>query len=305
MSLMILKEIDSKNHKNQMRTLDALLKNSTSDKQKSVIRIERAKLENGYKAEKENAYYINFNLSDSKNTIILHDIRLEHNGRTAQFDHILVDRVEIVILESKSFKNSILTIKKDGSLEVQNGKKIYTQSNPVEQNNRHKVVLESFLKDNFNFSNRLIVNHKVLIHPETNIANKILPEGFVRADAFVSQWLNEKESDTNGFLKVVKIVTTRLISEKNTHAIANLLMNSHRPILFDYTKKYRVPSKPKLENKIEENQGIYNIEKDCPRCKEGKLVLRKSKGKSNKYASNKFFGCDRFPKCRFTKSTVC
>ena len=36
------------------------------------------------------------------------------------------------------------------------------------------------------------------------------------------------------------------------------------------------------------------VEKDCPKCKEGKLVLRKSI-----YGS--FYGCSRFPKCRNTE----
>ena len=36
------------------------------------------------------------------------------------------------------------------------------------------------------------------------------------------------------------------------------------------------------------------IEKECPKCKEGKLVLRKSI-----YGS--FYGCSRFPKCRYTE----
>ena len=36
------------------------------------------------------------------------------------------------------------------------------------------------------------------------------------------------------------------------------------------------------------------IEKECPQCKEGKLVLRKSI-----YGS--FYGCSRFPKCRHTE----
>ena len=37
------------------------------------------------------------------------------------------------------------------------------------------------------------------------------------------------------------------------------------------------------------------LDKSCPKCKEGKLVLRKSI-----YGS--FYGCNRFPKCRYTES---
>ena len=37
------------------------------------------------------------------------------------------------------------------------------------------------------------------------------------------------------------------------------------------------------------------LEKSCPKCKEGKVVLRKSI-----YGS--FYGCNKFPKCRYTAS---
>jgi DNA topoisomerase-1 len=39
------------------------------------------------------------------------------------------------------------------------------------------------------------------------------------------------------------------------------------------------------------------LEKSCPKCKEGKLVLRKSI-----YGS--FYGCSKFPKCRYTEPII-
>ena len=36
------------------------------------------------------------------------------------------------------------------------------------------------------------------------------------------------------------------------------------------------------------------VEKECPRCKEGKLVLRGS-------IYGKFYGCSRYPKCKYTE----
>ena len=48
--------------------------------------------------------------------------------------------------------------------------------------------------------------------------------------------------------------------------------------------------------KIQEIEDIESgkLEKQCPKCKEGRLVVRKSV-----YGS--FLGCDRYPKCRFTE----
>jgi len=39
------------------------------------------------------------------------------------------------------------------------------------------------------------------------------------------------------------------------------------------------------------------IEKACPKCKEGKIVLRSS-------IYGKFYGCSSYPKCKFTEKLV-
>ena len=54
------------------------------------------------------------------------------------------------------------------------------------------------------------------------------------------------------------------------------------------------PSSNSNAGKEAKNVAKGIIEKECPKCKEGKLVLRKSI-----YGS--FYGCSRFPKCRCTE----
>jgi len=39
------------------------------------------------------------------------------------------------------------------------------------------------------------------------------------------------------------------------------------------------------------------VEKPCPTCKDGKLLLRSS-------VYGKFYGCDKFPKCKYTEKLV-
>ena len=135
---MILKQTDNKT--SQLKILEKLLEESTSDSQKELIKKDYYKLKNGYEAEKENSYLIDFYLKDSKNTIVLHDLRLDHDGLTAQIDHLLINRLEILILESKSFKG-YLEIKKDNSLEVSYNGKITSYPNPLEQAKRHAEVV--------------------------------------------------------------------------------------------------------------------------------------------------------------------
>jgi DNA topoisomerase-1 len=50
------------------------------------------------------------------------------------------------------------------------------------------------------------------------------------------------------------------------------------------------------EKKVEELKAIHNgdIERTCPTCKKGKLVLRKS-------IYGAFYGCSNYPKCKYTE----
>jgi len=64
---MLYKEIDSK--ETEINQLKNLLKQSTNPKQQALIRTDLARIENGYKAEKDNAYYLDFGFKDRKRSM--------------------------------------------------------------------------------------------------------------------------------------------------------------------------------------------------------------------------------------------
>lgn len=307
---MIFKEFDSKQE--TLTTLKNLLKESNSEKQKALISQDLTLLTNGIESEKQNAYYIDFYVADSKNLIALHDIRLEHNGRTAQIDHMIINRFGIELLESKSFKG-MLTINYDNSLEVNYNGKIKSFPNPLEQSKRHADVLQKFIEDNADLGKRVEllggfnVKSVVLIHPETTITNKKLPDNFFRADTYMSKRI--EEVDKIGVLEVFKLVS-KMIDINSVKELAELIKSAHKPLEFDYANKYKI-SKPKEEVPLPVAKELekINIPKDVPiesqkeKLKEGDLcpfcqntlVLRKGKNEAN------FLGCSTFPKCRFTR----
>ena len=300
---MIWKEIDAKDY--EIITLKQLLGKSNSEAQKSLINKDLVSLENGYKAEKENAYYLDFHFEEKERLIVLHDIRIEHKGRTAQFDHIVIAPLGITVLESKSFKGE-LTINNDNSLNVKYGKYTKTFPNPIEQNIRHEKVLYDFIYDTFEIPTRfklmggIPINNMVLIHPNTTVSNKKLPEGFERSDAFATR--RNKDIDNMNGAKVL-LSTVTFVTKDLAKEIAKGLIKAHKPIKFDYTIKYRVSQKETLNTKQPIAPKENTEEKGCPRCKEGTLVKRKRKSKKfgTQYESDEFFGCNRFPKCRYTE----
>ena len=304
---MIFKKADSK--QTQLSSLKTLLQHSKSDKQKALIQKELNILQSGIEAEAQNTYYIDFYLQDSKNVLVLHDIRLEHNGRTAQIDHMLISRLGIELLESKSFKGE-LTINTDGSLQVKHANKAQAYPNPLEQSRRHAKVVEEFVRDKATLGKRIEllggieVSSRVLINPQTPITNQKLPEHFVRADAFLTE--RNKEFDSVGILKSFKLVG-KMTNIDTVRAIAKMLVDAHTPIEFDYAAKYKVSQQistpePGVTTKEEADQDVKQTSvKDklkegdaCPFCS-NKLVLRK--GKNEIY----FLGCSSFPKCRFSR----
>jgi len=311
---MIFKEFDSKQE--TIKVLNRLMQHSTNDKQKALILKDLNLLKNGIEAEKQNAYYIDFYLKDSKHIIVLHDIRLEHNGRTAQIDHMLINRFGIELLESKSFKGKLF-INEDGSLDVDYNGNIKSFPNPIEQSKRHADVLKQFLIANTNLGKRIEllggfeISNTILINPETTITNQKLPKNFYRADTYISK--RAEAIDNMGAFEVIK-TAVKMTNIDTAKDIANLIINAHKPVEFDYENKYKV-SKPNVN--IEEKVQVENIKNehieseltkdiqnstkqqlkegdDCPFCN-SKLVLREGKNKIP------FLGCSSFPKCRFTR----
>lgn len=301
---MVLKQIDESKDE-QLKILKKLHKITTSEKQKLLIAKDLKSYENGLEAEKQHAYYLNFALENNKNLILLHDIRIEHNGNTAQIDHILISRAGIEVLESKSFKGK-LTIKDDGSLSVNYNKKSYSFPNPIEQNNRHIQVLRELLNDYGLESKRqallggLEITSKILLSPDTFVVNKKLPNGYERADSFITN--RDKEIDNTNILQGLKLISKAFSMDKALD-IAEILKMNHKPAEFDYSKKYILPKEKEIK-KVEEKPSEVNTDKEkkCPRCNDGILVLRTRKKASTKYNSNEFYGCSNYPKCRYSES---
>ncbi|SFV64437.1 hypothetical protein MNB_SV-3-1530 [hydrothermal vent metagenome] len=290
---MILKALGKETEK-QINILRELLQKSDSSAQKKLIQTDLKRIENGYKSEKENAYYLDFEFENSTHSIILHDIRLEYNGRTAQIDHIFIGRTGITLLESKSFTGE-LTIKDDGSLLVKYGNNINTYPNPIEQNNRHRQVLKELINDNFDLQGNtkllggINIDSKVLINPKTTVTNKKLPDGFERADSFATQRV--KEINKMGILKVLHTASKVMTMEKNIE-LAEFIIKNHKPIIFDYTKKYCMKTNQKDVGFVKEenihdqkNQtiGINTETYVCLKCKSTNLEVA--------YGRNYYFKC--------------
>lgn len=75
---------------------------------KKRIEQEIKNIKAGLKGEHEAAYEMNFHYKDSDNWALIHDLRIECDGRVAQIDHIVINRLmEMWVCESKNFSEGI------------------------------------------------------------------------------------------------------------------------------------------------------------------------------------------------------
>lgn len=69
--------------------------------------------------------------------MVLHNLRFEYNGKSAQIDHMIINRFsEIYILETKDFLNGI-KIEENGKFLAYYYNKYKAISSPIKQNIRH------------------------------------------------------------------------------------------------------------------------------------------------------------------------
>lgn len=91
-------------------------------------------IQSGIRGEAEAAYEMEFHYGASKNWVIIHDLRLECNGRSAQIDHLLINRfLEIYVCESKRFSEGV-AVNEQGEFSAFFGSKPYGIPSPLEQN---------------------------------------------------------------------------------------------------------------------------------------------------------------------------
>ncbi len=244
---MILKEIDSKEERN--RILHELYDQATTQQQRYKIKKNIEALDKGYKGEKEAAYYINELLSESKDWAVIHDLRLELRGRSAQIDHILVNRIGYIwVIETKNWSSKII-INKYGEFEVESNGKKYGVESPIEQNKRHIDFLKWYMEENSIIPEKFGVKNKpefgsMVLLPKTARIKRPLSSRFdtsnvIRVDRLASEFDkfvgNIKIYDA---WKVVKIISADKFKE-----VCRKLISGHTVQNRNYNEKYKLKTK--------------------------------------------------------------
>lgn len=186
----------------------------------------------GLKGEAESAYQIDFYYAASPNWAVIHDLRLELSGRTAQIDHLLINRwMECFVLESKHF-HAGLKITDDGEFLRWNDYKHTFEGlpSPLQQNERHIAVLRDAM-DALDLPTRMGMRITfsfqsfVLVSPTARIdRSKRFDSGRVLKADQLKERITQ-DVDKIGILKSA----AKLVGGETVRDVAQQLVRLHRP----------------------------------------------------------------------------
>ncbi|MGB3394046.1 MAG: NERD domain-containing protein [Stenotrophomonas sp.] len=258
-------------------------------KAKEELRMRKA----GIRGEKDSAYLIDFDFAQSPNWAVIHDLRFEHAGRTAQIDHVLINRwMDVYVLETKHF-HSGMKITEEGEFLRWNDfrKKFEGMASPLEQNERHIKVLKDVmatisLPTRLGLAIQPAFQQLVLASPKARIdrPKKFDASRVIKAD-LLKKTIDrdfEKENPLIGILRTA----AKLVSAETVEYVARQLAACHRPLRANEAQKV-----PTLSPVLPKPEAINSPEKERvePALKpivgtvdtsQGKAVSCKSCGKS-------------------------
>ena len=204
-----------------------------SKKRREALEAELVRVRPAAEGEKEAACHIDFHLKDSKNWAVIHDLRLEHKGRTAQIDHLLIGRFfDIFVIESKNFTTP-LRLGSHGDFQVRTQVGWEGMASPIEQNRGRIIALNQLIGDEKLTPMRLglpiqpAYRNWILVPSECYISPRHIEEAIVlKMDMFdrrLREFMNHSTL-TDDVLAVAKICSTQTIMD-----FARKLVSFHRP----------------------------------------------------------------------------
>ena len=296
---MIIKDKDSSQEK--IDYLMDLMDRDFPDEKKCQIERELKMLYSGDKGESSSAYYLDFDFKNAKNWMLLHDIRLEHNGDVAQIDHLLIGRLmDVYVIESKNFNYGV-SISEDGDFSYFYKNKPISIPSPIQQNARHIRLLDKFLHDEDLIPKRLGIRLKpsykniVLISPNSRLSKPNTGiydcSPVMKSDRFFERFQNDAKGTKDDTLDSM-VSLSKCISADNLQILAEKIALHHKPAEVDYISKFKL--KESLE--VSETKSAYST--DLPICDKCGSKMMKRIAKKGNSKGNEFWGCLSFPKCK-------
>lgn len=194
---------------------------------------------------------------------VLNDIMIRTNNQTHQIDHVVVSKFGIFIIETKQYNGTLIGNDYDKNWTFRAGKKKFYSNNPIHQNYGHMQALKEALQIE---PNKFI--SLVCISSNAKIKNK--SEQVISINNLIPKILSYQDE-----------ILPNATEYYNRIQELNITDHEERKQHIKFAKTIKTQKEKNRENK-------------CPKCG-GNLIKR-----TGKYGE--FFGCENYPKCKFTKN---
>lgn len=223
--------------------LESLLERpEINEGQRHSLKAEIWAMRTGHQGERDAAYHIDFHWKNGLNSAVIHDLRIEQGGRSAQIDHLILTRsLNFHVLETKNLSREV-RISKLGEWEMQTASGWQGMASPIEQNRRHIEVLREYIREHqlapkrLGFTLPVRFQNWVLVSPQCRVKRQGSDGGrVVKMDMFerrIGEWI-----DRSSFLDTVTSISS-FVSRKTVQNIGLALVGAHRPQVFPYAQKF-------------------------------------------------------------------
>jgi hypothetical protein len=259
-----------------IEALSALARRPNLDEQTRFwIERELRTTRRGLRGEHDAEYEIEFHCGRRPDIATLHGIRLDHEGRTAQIDHLLITRyLDIWVCESKAITGRV-EVNDCGEWQVVYRNKTYGMKSPILQAWKHMNVLAD------------VVRSRKLLLPE--VANRPASPRFRVAVLFSDRTQIMRpvagaahlEAELRSVMKVERLYATveialRERAAKNDPALspedlvefAGRIAARHAPLSIDWLAKFQIPAAPPDTSADSGLDNVVEIEKTlCRTCR--------------------------------------
>jgi hypothetical protein len=118
-------------------------------KEKQLTNSKDPKVRAGADAEKQMAFYLQRSFAKEKDCFVLNDLRIVHEGNTAQIDHLIVTQFGLFIIESKCVSEyGKITVNERDEWSRTYHNEIKGMPSPVLQSEAQGVILKELLRAN-------------------------------------------------------------------------------------------------------------------------------------------------------------
>lgn len=241
---MLIKEADDLSA--QLEALEQLAKGKGPKARQAAEDLRRRKA--GVRGERNSAYLIGFEYERSPNWAVIHDLRLEHGGRVAQIDHVLINRwMDVYVLETKQVHAGIKITEEGEFLRWNKYRRTYEgMASPLEQNERHIQVLKEVMAG-IELPTRLgvrippVFQSFVLIAPDARIdrPRKFDTSRVIKADQLKKAIWRDIDNE-NGLIGIVRFAA-KIVSSETVEFVARQLAELHQPLSSSSSASPAVP----------------------------------------------------------------